>query len=706
MAFPMLGFLLKKGKNMENSIIISTEEFLTDLYGSLHVPIYFNVNKKTWWEKPQTYLTARNKLRWRNNQKEDICFIVNSGGSKNEQITDIRAAFIDWDCGRDENDKYFPIEIVRIKKQEFLTKLLICPHKPSYIIETRNGYHVYWILTDNPTRELYITLQNRLIYYFNSDPSVKKPAQVMRLPNYDWCKNSCEPFFVYIFYRSGLKYSSSSLLSSFPAVPDSKIDTLIHNNILSFSSGKKEYTSDNKAQNTVSENHTPVEPLEKGISGIDPDREPRFGAQVNINNNKEYTSSIYLGTYPLLSQEPVIVNTYGEGIEYIKKQNIADYLVKQNIIALKETEYQNKDKISIRCPLHNDTTPSASIYRRESDGYFMLKCHSTKCGFGPASIIDVVQKIYKIPQLDALKLLIGQYHVKIDESWKDEYREILEQNIITIENIGQYKDKYPNLYRCIHRIKGDLISKLVFAIEHIALLSTTGEPMFICSLLEFEKARTGLLTEDYGRQNERIDRYCLLGLLRKLPDDEITNGILFNAYERRKKIQKINKISNMARTQIYTFPEYNDVILMEANQIAEQVKTRGIRMNSISWDVAYEIFGEKKAKEMYPQRQFSGLTKNGESFKEHVESVLLEDMGSRGYSRVSEIVDRLRQNFNWSRVTDRRVKKYIPGLLVKHDLMEIYSNKTIKVRVNILDAGYPRIIIRRDLLLQEERVAG
>ena len=164
-----------------------------------------------------------------------------------------------------------------------------------------------------------------------------------------------------------------------------------------------------------------------------------------------------MGTYPLLSQEPVIVNTYGEGIDYIKKQNIAEYLVKQNLITLKETEYQNEDKISLRCPLHNDTIPSASIYKRESDGCFMFKCHSTKCGFGPASIIDVVQKIYGVPLQEALNLLMKHYNIKIDESWKDEYRAILEQNIKTIENIEQNKNKYPYLYRCIHRIKGDLI---------------------------------------------------------------------------------------------------------------------------------------------------------------------------------------------------------------------------------------------------------
>jgi len=214
------------------------------------------------------------------------------------------------------------------------------------------------------------------------------------------------------------------------------------------------------------------------------------------------------------------------------------------------------------------------------------------------------------------------------------------------------------------------------------------------------------MANDIGRQNERVDRYCLLGLMRKLPDNEITSGILFNAYENRKKIQKTRNIKNMSRTQIYSFPEYNEGLLVEANRIAEQIKVRGIRMNSISWDVIFEIFGENKAKNMYPQRQFSGLTKSGESFKERVESILLENIGSGGYSRVSAIVDRLKQNFNWSRVTDRRVKKYIPKLLIKHSLEEIHSNKVLKEKLGIKGAGYPSVIVSRELLRQENRVAG
>lgn len=687
---------------MENSIIITTEKFLTDIYGSLDVPIYFNVNKKTWWEKPQTYLTARNKLRWRNSQKEDICFIVNSGGSKNEQITVIRAAFIDWDCGRDENDKYFPIEIVKIKKQEFLTKLLISPLKPSYIIETRNGYHVYWILNDNPSKELFIIIQKRLIYYYNSDTSVKKPAQVMRLPNYVWCKNSCEPFFVYIFYRSDLKYSSSSLLSSFPAVPDSKIDTLIHNNISnSLSSGEKEYSD--KTQNTVSENHTPVKLLEKGISGIDPDREPRFGAQVNINNNKEYTSSFYLGTYPPFSEESVLVDTYGEGVNYIKQQNLAEYLCKVNMIPLEESQYKNKNNITIHCPFHDDSTPSGSIYRREEDGYYYYKCHSKECNYGPGTIIDVAQKIYGKNRYDAVKLLIQQYNIKIDDTWKNEYKEILKKNIQIIENIEDCKDKYPNLFGCIHRINRDLVSKQRLAQERTALKSSMGEPMFICSLDEFERTRAPLINPiSYGHQNEKVDRYCLLGLMKKLPDSEIDNGILSIAYHKRDIKKKNSKIANLSRVQMYSIPEYTEELLKEADNTAALMKKHGVRMNSISYDLISDIFGEQKAKYVYPLKNTKGMTQSGIEFQNRVESILLDDLSERGYSKIIDIVHTLKGRFDWGNVTDRRVKKYVPGLLVKHGLVEVYCSKELKKQLNIDCGGYPRIIVRKQGMERSE----
>ena len=74
-----------------------TEQFIEKIHGKDSL-IYFNVGNVTWNTKPQTYSDAKDKLKWLNERKDkDICFIVNSGGSKDAQITGINACFID--CG-------------------------------------------------------------------------------------------------------------------------------------------------------------------------------------------------------------------------------------------------------------------------------------------------------------------------------------------------------------------------------------------------------------------------------------------------------------------------------------------------------------------------------------------------------------------------------------------------------------------------------
>lgn len=641
---------------MENEINITTEEFLTDLYGSLDTPIYFNVAGKTWKHKPQSYMEAKDTLQWRNEQGDDIYYIVNSGGTTDDQITLFRSAFIDWDCGKDEQGNYFPMDTVSTKKQEFMSHLSTSPCQPTYIIETRNGYHGYWFLSDNPSSEQYKDIQKRLSSYFHADPSIINPARVMRLPNYYWYKSAhlCIPFFVSIYHKSDVVYKFSDLVSSFPSVYDS------NSYCSEWSEGQ------------------------------------RFGAQDNSFYYKDNTRSIYLGTYPPLpSEDPVVVKTYKEGIEFIKQQNIAEYLKRTGHITLEKMEYQSNDKIYMQCPFHNDNSPSANVYRREEDGIYYFKCHSKNCGYGPSTIIDVVQKISRASQADTLKMLFDYYHVTLDERWKNDYKEILDNNIAIITHLEEHQEQYPCLYKYIHKIKGDLISKLKFAQDHIALQSTQGEPLFICSLVEFERARTGLYIEDCGRQNERVDRYCLLGLMRKLPDDEITKGILANAYEQRRRIQKTRQVKNMARTQIYTIPEYTEELLAKAEITARQMKEQGIRMNSISSDVVYEIFGDNKAKEIYPQKNTSGLTAGGKQFQAQVESILLEEISIKGYSRIAGIVESLKQHYDWGRVTDRRVKKYIPGLLIKHGLVEVYADAGLKKSLNIEFNGFPKIIIKR-----------
>ena len=78
-----------------------------------------------------------------------------------------------------------------------------------------------------------------------------------------------------------------------------------------------------------------------------------------------------------------------------------------------------------------------------------------------------------------------------------------------------------------------------------------------------------------------------------------------------------------------------------------------------------------------------------------MEPILLKQITQQQYTTVKQIIEELKMDYDWSTVTDRRTKKYLPGLLIKHKLIEVQSNKILKETYNIDSVGYPKIIIRK-----------
>jgi len=643
-------------KQQNSPCNVSTAEFLKQIHGD-DAKIYFNVGGKTWKDKPQPYSQAENKLRWLNSDKDkDICFIVNTGGTTNATITRVNAAFLDWDCGKNSDGNYLPLHEVAERKVEFLANVEHSPLKPTFIVETRNGYHIYWLLHAGTTNEQLVEVQHRIAFYFGGDSSVAKPAQVMRLPGYDWVKpeKNCDRFRVNTFQHNNVRYSINDLMSCFPVVSETDWKTY--------------KTCEKKADQTIS-------------------------VQVNTTSIIPFKdNAIILDTYPSSIDNVVVLNNMEEAVQYIKAQNPARYLNVEN--------YANKEKYVISCPFHNDLTPSAQVYKFYKNGYYYVKCYSKECSFELGTIIEVVMQQEQCSTSEAIQILMSFYNITLDDSWKELYRQALEANVSCIQSIDDNRLQYPYLHKCIYRVKGDLLTKQTIAKEHVSLQSTTGEPMFICSLEKFHQASTGLYyVHGIGRQNERIDRYCLLGLMRKLPDAEINSSLLANAYNVRDTIAKVHSMNkktvNMCRTQFYTIPPYTDEVLKAADDICKILTERGVRLNAISRDVIVRVFGSKKGEEVYPQVHSTTISEGGSKFEAKVEAELLSGVKQRGYCRVADIVSELQKQHKWKTVTDRRVKKYIPGLLMKHGLTEVCATKAVKEKYQIAAKGYPRIIVAK-----------
>jgi hypothetical protein len=66
-------------------------------------------------------------------------------------------------------------------KEDFLATVTEFPLKPSMVVDSGNGIHVYWKIKDL-TRDTYVAVQKRLIQHFRTDDSVFTVLQLMRFP--------------------------------------------------------------------------------------------------------------------------------------------------------------------------------------------------------------------------------------------------------------------------------------------------------------------------------------------------------------------------------------------------------------------------------------------------------------------------------------------------------------------------------------------
>lgn len=161
-----------------------------------------------------------------NMQLKDVYFVVNPGGTKANEITHLQTIYVDVDAGRDANNKYFNKKIVDRFKGRVLKRIAELTIQPSYVVETRNGYQIYFKIKKIPNNqknlETYKIIQNKLYNFFadfGADNKVQKINQLLRLPGFNWCKKweGLAPFPVIVSadYHSGKTYDISELGKAF-----------------------------------------------------------------------------------------------------------------------------------------------------------------------------------------------------------------------------------------------------------------------------------------------------------------------------------------------------------------------------------------------------------------------------------------------------------------------------------------------------------
>lgn len=171
-----------------------------------------------------------------NNLGFSIFFTVQKspfGKRKLEDITELRAYAVDLDNGT---------------KEELLGLINRSPATPSLIIETKNGFHIYFVLAEpikitddnrkTVLKDFNIMMENRLVPYFQlrtdagelvyrenykgkervvgADINAKDLARILRVPNFKHIKDKDNPYNIKLIVDNEYKYKEDELRRSFP----------------------------------------------------------------------------------------------------------------------------------------------------------------------------------------------------------------------------------------------------------------------------------------------------------------------------------------------------------------------------------------------------------------------------------------------------------------------------------------------------------
>ncbi len=160
--------------------------------------------------------------------------VVNEGGQKKSEITQVRAVFADTDGA--------PVEPI------------IDALKPHMVVESSPGnYHVYWFVADFPLAQ-FKPVQLAIATQFGTDESVNDLSRVMRMPGFYHNKN--EPFL-------------SSIVALNSGLPRYKLDEVVTGLDLQLTPPAEDHQS-SEWNGTGKTDAPPIAEVEKALTYLNP----------------------------------------------------------------------------------------------------------------------------------------------------------------------------------------------------------------------------------------------------------------------------------------------------------------------------------------------------------------------------------------------------------------------------------------------------
>ncbi|MBE7014892.1 MAG: hypothetical protein E7419_06780 [Ruminococcaceae bacterium] len=350
--------------------------------------------------------------------EHEIFFLPNVGGTTIAEIKEFKAFFVDLDAGKISKDEFLPVKAVKKYKSEKWKEINSFAIPPSFVVETRNGLHLYWKIQEEISLELWQSIEDALVKWFDGDKNVKNAAKQLRLPGSVWRKN--------------------------PKYPEYPCRVLKENDVYTYiASYCKLFNISESGAQTTSETTSEKHTKSHHANTTAPKRKPI---------------------------SPQVFTNYKQLFDYLTKEiSMFDYLQEFHKLV-------GNNQRSFCCIIHPDKHPSASIFKVDS-GVELYCCNASSCGF-KGNIIQVVSKLKDCSRSDAITFICKNLNIRYEIDRRLE--SLLEDNKHTISDDIKYS--HTDLYSAIYRYKPTLEKLHDIAKDSLEYSHTEGKFLFTSSI--------------------------------------------------------------------------------------------------------------------------------------------------------------------------------------------------------------------------------
>ena len=108
---------------------------------------------------------------------------------------------------------YWFCEIDGGNKLDQVAKLSSAPLRPTWVVESKNGYHCYWAAVDATEENWDLIVKTGIIPRMGGDPKASDPLRLLRYPGYNHHKQ--EPYMVKTVWSIGQIYTEQAMIDAF-----------------------------------------------------------------------------------------------------------------------------------------------------------------------------------------------------------------------------------------------------------------------------------------------------------------------------------------------------------------------------------------------------------------------------------------------------------------------------------------------------------